>query len=144
MVKEFAPELASHTRLRHERQATNIGGLSHPNVHGLVGIVRDPNPSIVYEFLEWGDLKSFLLSNMPKTRRGFYQSKRDTISRTLKKAGLFGYAGKRVAFPLTTNDIVTMAMQVAGGMAYLSRNGCVVERQRYLPPPRTTDNTTNL
>lgn len=126
MVKEFSPELATHSRSRHERQAMNIGGLSHPNVHCLMGMVRDSPVSIVYEFMEWGDLKSFLLSNAPKSRKGFYLSKRDTISKTLKKAGLYGYAGKKVGFPLTSNDMVSMSVQIAAGMAYLFRNGYVM------------------
>ncbi|XP_054160604.1 BDNF/NT-3 growth factors receptor-like [Oppia nitens] len=94
-----------------EREAELLTNLIHPNIVNFYGISLDGNPlMMLFEYMEYGDLNNFLRTHGPDCH----------LLKTTDTSVSSNTSSNSVG-PLTQNDLLTIAVQIANGMGYLSQ-----------------------
>lgn len=97
-IKVLKDGVTPEIRAEFFREATLMNSFDHPNIVRLLGVCIEQDPlCMVFEFMELGDLNNYLRQNTSN-------------------------AQNQLGAPLTAQQLVGMAVDVAAGLHYLSQN----------------------
>ena len=105
-VKVLKEEASVSARKEFYREASLMNGFNHPNILKLLGVCIEQNPlCMIFEYMDNGDMNSFLRQNAPA----------HTLS--------FPRAGpKTLLQPLSIKQLVDMCIHIAAGLDYLANH----------------------
>ncbi|XP_071952416.1 inactive tyrosine-protein kinase transmembrane receptor ROR1-like [Antedon mediterranea] len=102
-LKTLKPNTTPKMQEDFYHEAEVMASLKHPNIISLLGVVMRGQPmSMVFEYVNQGDLREFLSRHSPNSDVGFGSADDDTLS------------------SLDQADFLKMAIQISAGMDYLS------------------------
>ncbi|XP_038066705.1 inactive tyrosine-protein kinase transmembrane receptor ROR1-like, partial [Patiria miniata] len=102
-IKTLKENSASKMEQDFNREAEVMASLRHPNIISLLGVCTTEQPlCMLFEFMPHGDLHEFLVRHSPNSDVGFGSGDDETQS------------------SLDQSDFLSIAIQIASGMEYLS------------------------
>lgn len=109
-IKTLKDVTSDEARKDFEREAELLMNLIHENIVKFYGISLDGDPlMMLFEYMEYGDLNNFLRTHGPDVLLLKSADTSVSSTTTTKSVG-----------PLTQNDLLKIAIQIARGMVYLA------------------------